>query len=121
MDFTFSANYSSPGGKLTLTKNVDLSTDIFNSLNINYGSFFQRPTFGSKLHLIKKITESNIRLAQQYVLEALDWLKQTGRATTITAEVAKDPITWNRLNISVTATQATGLIITYQQYKMVGN
>lgn len=121
MDYILSANSSSPGGKLTLSKNVDLSTNIFNSLNINYGSFFQRPTFGSKLYLIKKVTEANIRLAQQYVMEALDWLLQTGRATAITAEVVKDEKNWSRFNISVTATQASGLIITYQQYKMVGN
>ena len=108
-------------GALSLTKNSDLRTSIYNSLNINYGSFFQYPTFGSKLYQIKKITDANLLLAKQYVQEALTWIIQVGRATSIDVLVEKDLQDRNRFDIKVTATQPSGLIITYKQFKLVGN
>lgn len=76
-------------GVMTWLKNMDLRSDVFFSLSIKRGQWFADLNFGSRLHTIKKLTDPNILLAHQYCLEALQWLQQTGRATSITAVAGK--------------------------------
>jgi len=101
---------------LTFNKNVDIRTDVYTSLNVAQGTFFQNPGFGSKLTQVKKVTANNLLLAQQYVQNALQWLLQTGRATQISSIVEKDDNDFNRLNIKVTIVQANGVLLYYQQF-----
>lgn len=103
-------------GAMVLTKNTDIGTDIYLSLAIPYGSWFQNPTFGSSLFQIKKVTASNILLARQYVQKALQWLIQTGKALTIDVVVEADSLDRNRIDIKVTAKQTNGVELFYQQY-----
>jgi phage gp46-like protein len=120
MDFQINLNAQYPNGGMLFAKNTDIRTSIFMSLNINKGSFFQNPAFGCLLFTIKKITEANINLAQQYCQEALAWLVQTGRATSIDVIVERDISNIYQLNIKVTAKQPNGLIISYQQFRPIG-
>jgi phage gp46-like protein len=113
MDFQIQLNQGTNTGALVFAKNQDIRTNIFLSLSINKGSFFQNKDFGCELFKIKKITGPNILLAQQYVQDALQWLIQTGRATSITVIVEQDLIDRNRLDIKISAIQPNGLIIKY--------
>jgi phage gp46-like protein len=119
MDFQVYLDQENPSGNMTFYKNEDIRTDIYMSLNTIYGNFFQNPRFGSKLSTIRKITVENINLARQYVEQAVAWLLNVGRATSINVIVEQDLSDFNRLDIKVTATQPDGLIITYQQFKRV--
>lgn len=114
----FSVDSTSGIGYQTWTLATDIRTNIWYSLNIDYGRFWQQPTFGNKLYLIKKLSDSNVLLARQYVEEALAWLIQVGRATSISVTCARsaDPRTPGRLDIEVKATQPDGLIISYTQW-----
>lgn len=117
MDFTITP--TSGLGSLVLDKATDIRTDIYNTLNIDKGKFFQNPNFGNELYKIKKITAQHLNLAQQYIQEALAWLLQVGRARTIDVIVEADDTDINRINIKITATQPDGLIVTYSQFKRV--
>jgi len=119
MDFQVILDGQYPTGGLTFTKNSDIRTDIFNSINVQKGSFFQNTSFGSSLFKIKKLTDSNLLLAEQYIKEALEWLLKTGRAASIAVLVERDSLDRGRMNLKVTATQPDGLIITYEQFKRV--
>jgi len=120
MDFQILLDNQYPAGGLTFTKNLDIRSDIYSSINIRKGSWFARPDFGCDLYKIRKVTSANILLAKQYIEEALAWLVTTGRAKTIDVLVEADDMDISRINIKVTATQQDGLIITYQQYRPVG-
>lgn len=119
MDFQILLNSQYPTGGLTFVKNSDIRTDIFNSINTKKGSFFQNIQFGSDLYKIRKVTDSNIMLAKQYVQECLAWLIKTGRATYITVIVERDTADRSRINIKVEAKQPDGLIISFEQFKRV--
>jgi phage gp46-like protein len=106
-------------GYMTFGKNTDIRTDIYLSLSINQGDFFQNSGFGSQLFRIKKVTPNNIVLAQKYVTDALNWLIQTGRASSITVIVEKDTRNIDQLDIKVTALQPNGVTVYYQQFNDV--
>lgn len=108
-------------GQLEFVKNTDISTNIWLSLNVDYGKFWANPTFGNKIYMVRKVTDSNVLLAKQYVEEALNWLLQIGRATSIVvlAEKDTDPRNQGRINIKVEARQPDGLIVTYNQWYRV--
>ena len=119
MDFQVILDAQYPTGGLTFTKNSDIRTDIFNSINIKKGSFFQNPDFGSELHTIKKLTDSNLLLARQYIQEATQWMINTGRAVSLDVIVERDSTDRGRMNLKITAVQPNGLIIVWEQYKRV--
>ena len=119
MDFKVLLDADYPTGGLTFTKNTDIRTSIYNSINVKKGSFFQDREFGCDLYLIKKLTAANLLLARQYIQEALKWLLETGRATSIDVIVEKDLSDSNRMNIKVTAKQPDGLILTFEQFQAV--
>lgn len=119
MDFQVLLDAQYPTGGLTFTKNSDIRTDIFNSINIQKGSFFQNISFGSDLFKIKKLTDSNLLLAKQYIQECLEWLLKTGRAVSIGVLVERDTADRGRMNLKITAKQPDGLILTYEQFKRV--
>lgn len=121
MDFQIQLEQGTNTGSLVFAKNSDIRTSMFLSLNINKGDFFQNRNFGCNLYKIKKITPQNIALAQQYIQESLQWLIQTGRATTIDVVVEQDSMSPGQLDIKVSATQPNGLIIKYvTKYFAVG-
>jgi phage gp46-like protein len=119
MDFKILLNAQYPSGGLTFTKNSDIRTDIFNSINIKKGYFFQNKEFGSDLYKIRKLTSPNVLLAKQYIEAALEWLLSTGRAKSLNVIVERDTSDVSRLNIKVEAQQPDGLMIIYEQFKRV--
>jgi phage gp46-like protein len=105
-------------GIMTFTGNTDVSTDIYMSLSTPKESFFQNKSFG--LEGIQKITQNNILILKENIASALKWMILAGSVTSFDIVVEQDLTDINRLDISVTATQANGFIVHYQQFYAVG-
>jgi len=115
MDFQINMNQSYPRGYMTFDKNTDIRSNIYLSIMVNKGSFFQDPEFGSELYKIKKITVSNINLAAQYVKAALAWLITAGKAKSIDAAVTKgDQV--GLMSIDIQVVQADGVELFYEMF-----
>jgi len=115
MDYTLKPN----GYNILMTfdKNSSVVTEIAATLATTQGTFFQRPDFG--IPTITKLTTDRINLFQQQVLNALQYLIAIGRASTIDVLCEKDITVVGRLNIKVTATEPSGLIVTYETFQRV--
>jgi phage gp46-like protein len=118
MKFAITQDPETGLGMMQLSASTDIRTDIYMTLNTPYGSFFQNRDFGLKG--ITKISVSNILILKQNIESALKWMVLTGIATKIDVIVEPDLTDINRLDIKVTATQANGFVVTYQQYYAVG-
>ncbi len=108
--------------EMSFDKAEGIYNNIYLSLTIQRGSFFQNPDFGSRLHLLKraKNTAQTAASAKDYVLEALRWLLDTGKAEKIEVEVERDPLTDpHRLKLLVTVTQADGTEVTFTEFMEV--
>ncbi len=93
--------------------------NIYLSLTVKRGSFFANPEFGSRLHLLKraKNTVRTEMLARDYCLEALQWLLDNGRATSIEVFTERDrAVDLNRLKLLVEATQADGRVVSFEKF-----
>ena len=97
-------------------KAATIMNNVYLSLMVKRGSFFQNPDFGSRLHLLTraKNTDATARLAKEYCIEALKWLKDTGRATDIKIETEKAD--QHRLNLRVQVTQANGRDVSFETF-----
>ena len=115
MDFQVVMDSSYPTGGLTFTKNSDIRTNIYLSLNIKKGSWFANTQFGNELYKVKKVTDAGLVLAKQYIEQALQWLIQTGKATSIKVEVVKSD-KLGSINFNVQALQPNGITVYYQQF-----
>lgn len=92
----------------------NILNNIYLSLMVKKGSFFQNPDFGSRLHILKKNTDRNEALAVEYCKEALQWLIDTGRASKIDIYTERDRTqNLNRLKLLVEATKADGDVVTF--------
>ncbi|MDP2166777.1 MAG: phage GP46 family protein [Thermodesulfovibrionales bacterium] len=111
MDFRIDMKDGLP--EMTFEKAGNIGNNIFLSLGIQKGSFFQNPEFGSRLHELKKNTARSAALAKDYTLEALKWLKDTGRAKEIEVSVERKT---DRLEMLVEVTQADGVKISYETF-----
>jgi phage gp46-like protein len=122
MAVDFAIEISGSEGKMTFVKTATIMNNVYLSLMVERGSFFQNPDFGSRLHLLKrsKNTEKTAALARAYCREALQWLKDIGRATDmeIATEIDKtqDPC---RLKILVEVTEASGQKVSFTLFKEV--
>jgi phage gp46-like protein len=121
MDFQITCDSGNPSGALTFLKNETIATDVFLSIFVKKGSFFQRPDFGSNLFKINKVSAQTINLATQYIQQALQWLINVGKATAVNVLVEKDLTALGQMDILVTVTQANGIPIVYQIFKNVGD
>jgi phage gp46-like protein len=119
MDFSIICTNSV--GQMTFDKNTTIATDIYCSLNMKPNSFFQNPSFSNKLFTIKKVTDANVLLAKQYIEQALKWLLQLKKATSITVIVEKDSKDFNRINFKITAIQPDNVTVYYQQFYNAAN
>lgn len=113
MDFAIAIEDQTGSGYMTFDKsqNGNLMNNIFLSLVVRRGSWFQNPSFGSRLHLLarSKNTEQTAALAEEYCKEALQWIIEAGKATTVDVlsqrDRAQDP---HRLKLLITVTKANG-------------
>lgn len=101
-------------------KNDDITGNIYFSLNIIPGTIFNNPSFGLLLSDINKVTVNNITLIKQRVTNALRWILDVGKATSIDVIIERDLSNINRVNIKVEAKQTQGTILLYSQFKDVG-
>lgn len=118
MDYAIVMNNGQP--EQTFEKAGDIFNNIFLSLAIKKGSWWQDPDFGLRDRGRMKNTEANARLIRQDHKEALQWIIDTGRATSIEVYVERDRSQdLNRLKILVEATQADGRKVTFETFKEV--
>jgi phage gp46-like protein len=103
---------------MTFGKNTDIRTDIYLSLNVKYGSWWQNPTFGCRLAEIGKVTGPDMLLAEQYVSDSLQWLVTAGRASSVDVSVSADANP-DRMDIGITAVQSDGYTVYYRQFNDV--
>ena len=85
---------------------ASLKDNIWLSLHVRRGSFFQRPGFGSRLHELERATATDRTAARAAAMakDALAWLIDQELASTITALAAIESDKRLRLDISVTST-----------------
>ncbi len=106
-------------GQMTFDRADSIMNNIFLSLMVRRGSFFQNPEFGSRLHLLHraKNTEKTAALAVEYCKEALQWLLDVGRATKIEVVSQRDRLQdLNRLKLLIETTQADGRTVTFDYF-----
>ena len=116
----FAININDKGfPEMSFNKSSGLYNNIFTSLRIKKGSFFQNRDFGSRLHLLVRLknTSTTESLAREYCKEALQWLLDTGKATNINVETERDSSgVTARLKIKIVVTSASGDVVTYEQF-----
>lgn len=104
---------------MTFEKADSILNNIYLSLMIRRGSFFQNPDFGARLHLLQraKNTANTELLAKEYCKEALQWLFDTGKAEKIEVFTERD-ITQDlhRLKLLIRVTQADGQQVSYATF-----
>lgn len=104
---------------MTHEKSENILNNVYLSLMVQQGSFFQEPSFGSRLHELhrKKNTKNTELLAREYCIEALQWLKDTGRADKIDVTTERDMTEdLNRIKLYVTVTQTDGQSVTFETF-----
>ena len=113
MDFSITRDGADADMSFTPTDNLD--TAVFLSIEVTRGSFFAAPSLGSRFHLLRR--EKNlsrvIDQAEAYAVEALQWLVDLGRATSVTATAA---LVSGRLKLAVAVVQANGRELSYETF-----
>lgn len=120
MDFTIDiATDGLATGGMTFNKAENIMNNIYLSLMIRRGAWFQNPDFGSRLHLLlrAKNTPHTAALAEDYCKEALQWLIDTGRATKISVYSQRDRTQdLHRLKLAIEVTQSDGRRVTFDTF-----
>ena len=119
MDFRILTDDDAAVGQMTFDPAGDIMNNIYLSLVVRRGSWFQNPDFGSRLHLLEraKNTEKTAALAEEYCREALQWLIDTGRATRIDVRTERDRSQdLHRLKLLVEVTQADGRQVSFERF-----
>jgi len=119
MDFTILTDDDATVGRMTFDPAGDIMNNVYLSLVVKRGSWFQNPDFGSRLHLLQraKNTEKTAALAEEYCREALQWLIDTGRATKIDVHTERDRSEdLHRLKLLVEVTQADGRTVSFDRF-----
>lgn len=96
--------------------------NIYLSLMIDKGSYFQDPGFGSRLYLLAraKSTAATADLARDYCREALQWMIDTGRAKGFEIETEIDRLTSTaRLKLRILAHKADGQTVEFSIFKEI--
>jgi phage gp46-like protein len=119
MDFTILTDDDATVGRMTFDPAGDIMNNVYLSLVVKRGSWFQNPDFGSRLHLLQraKNTEKTAALAEEYCREALQWLIDTGRATKVDVHTERDRSQdLHRLKLLVEVTQADGRTVSFDRF-----
>jgi phage gp46-like protein len=92
MDFAITIDNQTGLGAMTFVKAENIMNNIYLSLKVKRGSFFYDPTFGSRLYLLdrEKNTEIKRQLAVDYAKEALQWMIASGKAQTVDVYAERD-------------------------------
>ena len=102
---------------MSFEKDDTILNNIWISPNIIRGSFFQDPEFGLRSLARAKNTDDTERLAKEYILEALQWIIDIGRAEKIDVTTQKDTTQdLYRLKVLIEATQTNGRKVTFETF-----
>lgn len=119
MDFRISYD-NQPG---VIDQTFDQASDILNNIIITMaikkGSWWHDPEFGLKDRPRAKNTPATARLIQQDVQQALQWIIDAGRASSIEITTWRPENDLHRLIIQITATQSDNRTVTYTTFKEV--
>ncbi len=110
-DFVLNIEDGTGAADMGLGSGDSFINNIYLSLMVARGSFFQDAEFGSRLYLLKraKSVQANARLAKDYCEEALAWMIEAGRAKAFEIETSIERLgSTDRLNIWILATRANG-------------
>ena len=115
MDYKINIEPGTGLGIKTFEPVEDITNNIYLSLKIKKGSFFQNPTFGSRLYELDraKNTAGTAALAEEYAKESLQWLIDTGRALSVAVTTEREQY---RLKLLVEVTQTDGRQVTFEIY-----
>ncbi len=120
MDFAIDiATDGSAIGEMTFDQVTNIMNNVYLSLMVRRGAFFQNPTFGSRLHELarEKNTEHTASMVREYCKEALQWLIDCGRATKVDVYTERDPSEdLHRIKFLVEVTQADGRKVSFEQF-----
>ncbi len=118
MDFAIQITGNDGIGQMTFNKAANYMNNVYLSLVVNRGSFFQNRALGSRLYLLRrsKLTPQTAALAADYVKEALQWMIDAGRATAVDVQTEIDTAVTGRLKVRVDVTQNDGSIITFTTF-----
>lgn len=119
MDFKILTDDDATVGQMTFDPAGNIMNNVYLSLVVRRGSWFQNPDFGSRLHLLEraKNTQKTAALAEEYCREALQWLIDTGRATKIDVHTERDRSQdLHRLKLLVEVTQADGRTVSFDRF-----
>jgi phage gp46-like protein len=105
-------------GQVTWDKAGTIMNNVYLSLEIDQGSWFQNLKFGSRLYLLKrrKNTPHTAALAVGYCKEALKWLLDTGKATKVEVYTERDDQDLYRLKCQVIVTETSGRQLTFTKF-----
>lgn len=117
MDFKIDINTRTGIGEMSFDKADTIINNIYLSLMVEKGRFFQNPDFGSRLHLLEraKNTDQTAALAGEYCKDALQWLIDTGRASKIEVYTERDT-ELNRVGLLAEITQADGNQVSFETF-----
>ncbi|MCD4675336.1 MAG: phage GP46 family protein [Desulfobacula sp.] len=107
---------------MTFDKEDSIINNIYLSLMIDKGSFFQDQDFGSRLYLLKrsKNVADTVRLARDYCHEALEWMIETGKAIKFEINTQIEKLTGtDRLKIQIIATESNGNQVEFSTFKEI--
>lgn len=126
MDFAIEiATDGTAAGQMTYDKaeNSNLMNNVWLSLMIPRGGFFQNPDFGLRPRNRQKNTARNANLVVEDYKEALQWLLDTGKAKEINVYTERDRSpnggttqSLNRLKMLVEVTPAAGDKVTFERF-----
>ncbi|OPY00365.1 MAG: Phage protein GP46 [Syntrophorhabdus sp. PtaB.Bin047] len=119
MDFRILTDDDATVGRMTFDPAGDIMNNVYLSLVVKRGSWFQNPEFGSRLHLLQraKNTAKTAALAEEYCREALRWLIDCDRATKVDVRTERDRSQdLHRLKLLVEVTQADGRQVSFERF-----
>lgn len=102
--------------QMTFEAVFDCRNNILLSLHIKKGSLFVDKNFGSDLYKIKENRSTDLRLAESYARDALQWMLKITRLKSV--DVLASAIN-DGIELKITATSAIGNIIPYTYYLRV--
>ncbi len=121
-DFVLDIDDATGTADMGLESSDSFINNIYLSLMVDQGSFFQDPEFGSRLYLLNraKSLSANARLAKDYCAEALEWMIDAGRALGFEIETEIEKLSGtDRLNIRILATKANAQTVEFSTFKEI--
>lgn len=104
-----------------LAEPASLKDDIWFSLQLRRGTFYQRPDRGSEFHTIKKATVGIPARAEAMAKRALQWLVEAGRIRADEPIIASAAmVTEHRLQLDIRVIGADGQPIDLTTFVPVG-